>query len=60
MAVSHSRRWATWDLQEWVILVGEPTGAYENLTLCLKGTYENRTVQKFFKNLPNEKIPICE
>ena len=59
IALSHSRRWATWDLREWIILAGDPKGTCENLALCLKGTCENHKVEKKIKVLLNEKDTKC-
>jgi hypothetical protein len=47
-ALRHSRRLATRDLQECMILEGGPKGTYENLALCQRSTCKNRKM----KNVP--------
>jgi hypothetical protein len=59
-ALSHSRRPATRDLRECIILAGGPKGTCENLALCLKGTCENRKVKNFFEVCSMKKIPSLE
>jgi len=59
-ALIHSRRPATRDLRECIILAGGPKGTCENLTLCLKGTCENRKVEKIFEVCSMKKLPSLE
>ena len=60
IVLSHSRRPATRDLRECIIIVGGPKGTCENLALCLKGTCENRKVDFFFEVYSMKKLPNVE